>query len=519
MVRSHVLAAVAVVGLALGATAHATTYHVSPGGSLKAIIGSLQPGDIVEIEPGTYHEVMETYIDGTPTNPIIIRGVGATRPIFDGNGLDVSGSGSVPRAVIQFEGASNVILENLELKNARNSNGNGAGIRMTGASNVTIRNCKIDYCDMGMMSDSSNYQYIYGCDVGFNGSTLYNGYSHNFYMGGDNVILRGNYIHDSLNGQNYKSRAHYNELWYNWIADSNEGEIGPVEAAETAAANSNTLVIGNTIVSKPNRTGNSMKYVIFGHDGGGAHNGTMYFYNNTCIANSTNNAFLWVDDALNQTRIVAKNNIFYGTTNVVASISNGLSISGSNNWMPTGTVIDPTKATFTSTVYGTSPGFKDAPNRDYRLTASSACVNAGTDTLTYVDGAGVSHSVAPLESYLGGQGLFPRQDNGVLDLGAYEFVATPVLAGDANFDGLVNGADYTIWADHLGATGCAPWYNGGWQVGNFNDDFVVDGNDYAIWLSHYVAGGGTIPEPATLVLVLLLLPRLGRKRRSPHSTL
>jgi len=74
--------------------------------------------------------------------------------------------------------------------------------------------------------------------------------------------------------------------------------------------------------------------------------------------------------------------------------------------------------------------------------------------------------------------------------------ANPLLAGDADGDGAVNGADYTIWADRYGQPG-------GWIDGDFNGDDEVDGADYTLWADNYGAGqaGGTAAsEPQDAVL-------------------
>jgi len=80
----------------------------------------------------------------------------------------------------------------------------------------------------------------------------------------------------------------------------------------------------------------------------------------------------------------------------------------------------------------------------------------------------------------------------------WPFSGTLVLPppGDANYDGLVDGGDYTLWADNYGSTGA------GWGGADFNGDNVTDGGDYTIWADFYGTGGGAaIPEPATLVLL------------------
>ncbi|MCX6928657.1 MAG: right-handed parallel beta-helix repeat-containing protein [Verrucomicrobia bacterium] len=229
----------------------AATYQVGATRTYHAVgsLPALNPGDSVEIDPGTYSEVKRWTAAGTAAQPITVRGVGASRPVFDAAGLNVDGAMPHPRAVFQVE-ADYLVLENLEFRNARNGN-NGAGIRVTSANNVTVRNCRITACDMGVMSDNNSNLVIEASEIASNGTSQYDGYSHNLYLGGNSATIRFCYIHDALYGQNFKTRAHYTELLYNYVADSQDGEVGLVDAVVTASPNSHAVMIGNIIVSKP----------------------------------------------------------------------------------------------------------------------------------------------------------------------------------------------------------------------------------------------------------------------------
>lgn len=355
--------------------------------TMSAVKNQLQPGDRVLIHPGTYHQAVKITAKGEIDRPILIQGVGNNKPVFDAEGLNVSGEGSVPRAIFQIEG-SNIIIDNLEFKNARNGN-NGAGIRLNQSENVIIRNSSIYHCDMGIQGGDKNTVTIENCDIGFNGTPDYNGYSHNFYMTGNAVIVRRCYIHDSLYGQNYKSRAHYNELWYNWIENSNEGEAGFVDGQDdTSRPDSHIVMIGNAIISKADRTGNKAKFVLAGSESGGSHIGTLFMFFNLLVAGNSKITFIQLDDP--KINAVIKYNLFYGGNQILSKQFPSSQVEGSDNWMPGGTSIP---EGFSQTITGQNPGFYDASNRDYRLKPESPFWKYSHSAVEYLGGDGRSHSL------------------------------------------------------------------------------------------------------------------------------
>jgi len=101
----------------------------------------------------------------------------------------------------------------------------------------------------------------------------------------------------------------------------------------------------------------------------------------------------------------------------------------------------------------------------------------------------------------------PRPVGAFPDMGADEY-GSP--AGDADYDGLVDGLDYIIWSNNY-------YQSGTWSDGDFSGDALVDGLDYIIWSNNYgfgypVSPGGAVPEPGSLLLLAAGAVVLARRR-------
>ena len=81
------------------------------------------------------------------------------------------------------------------------------------------------------------------------------------------------------------------------------------------------------------------------------------------------------------------------------------------------------------------------------------------------------------------------------------------MAGDANSDGVVDQADYTIWYNHYGQTPAT------WADGDVTGDNIVDQADYTVWYNHYGQTGSNVPEPMTMALLAIGGVAMLRRRK------
>jgi hypothetical protein len=115
-------------------------------------------------------------------------------------------------------------------------------------------------------------------------------------------------------------------------------------------------------------------------------------------------------------KIIADNNVFYGSDKIVGTI--GAGISASNNWMQASAFVP---ECFDATVQGGSPGFINPGQRDFHLNSASACRDHGLNTLVFLDGEGLSHRGTPAQEYVAPTRSRARQNDNRLDIGAFEY--------------------------------------------------------------------------------------------------
>jgi hypothetical protein len=85
-------------------------------------------------------------------------------------------------------------------------------------------------------------------------------------------------------------------------------------------------------------------------------------------------------------------------------------------------------------------------------------------------------------------------------------------SGDFNGDGLVDASDYDAWRNAFGSVSQLD--------ADGNSDRVVDAADYVVWRTHFgqavgrgagASGNDAVPEPATLLLLLMGVPAICRR--------
>ena len=404
--------------LAAGATIYpvgASRTYTSPCALAASV--SLGPGDIIEVDPGTYRDACQLTASGTALAPITLRGLAGTPPLFDATGVDLSGVGSVPRAIFQFTGGSFWVVQSLELENASNSSANGAAFRVTGgAHDILIEGVSVHDCQDGMMSDGVATVTVQASDIFHNGAG--DGFSHNFYMQGDSTTLIGNHIHDSNGGQNVKLRSRYAALLFNLIENAGNYEMDLIQGPLTSEASANAVLIGNVIV-RPTNSGNDSQVILFGTDDTTqlARNGSLYAVNNTIILQNSANRLFHTIQPVSGSEILLENNIVFATvagTALAADATTAGILLGSQNWVASDVALS---GTLTETLSGVDPGF--VSSTDYHLLSSSPSIGQGSLDATYVDETGATQSAVPAEEFLLPEGTVPRLNPGALDLGAF----------------------------------------------------------------------------------------------------
>lgn len=452
-----VLTAACLVYTRAAGPASAETYKVSDIETLAALVeGKAQPGDVIEVQPGTYmldRPRLLVTSSGTPEAPIVIRGVvrDGQRPVIDATKTHVR------NGIFFFQrGAQHVILENLELCSAQGDgrgfgqvfSRNAAGVFLE-AANITVRHCYIHHNENGLFAThDADFVIIENCDIGHNGRTehvrgdgtpLNPHRTHNFYFSSRHQIVRNCYIHDSLDGENFKSRGTNVIFAYNWVDEEVAYSVG-VDSGNQQ----NTLWLANVVVKRTYPGMNQGRLLGIG-DGTGVARGTTVALNNTFVTWFPRDLYIFTEQS-STGDVDFINNVFAGPGTHFMRVNGKGKLTGKNNWvaMAAGEIPEG----FENTTRRDEPGFVSRTGMDFHLTPSSPLIDAGVSAeeysaavrvVTQYSRQGEGATPGPLwlkaleeiekpypafEPIRKAHGYTPRKAAGAIDLGAYEFAGT-----------------------------------------------------------------------------------------------
>ena len=431
---SYALFTLAMSGVGAG-VADAAIYRVGPGKTYARphdVVSLLNPGDIVEVDGNTTYPGNLTFTrPGTAVSPIVIRGirVNGKRPILSG------GTNTVHfMTEVIGSGADHYVFEGFEVT------GGTSRCIFHQSNNLTLRDLVVRDCpahgllgaDFGSGSLTLEHSEFYGSGSGTTRHQIYMAIDEDNYPSGV-FRMRYNWVHDGRGGNNVKSRAARNEIYYNRITGAyyHELELIGVDPACCAEGlvREDSDVVGNLIVKKPPPYGPNPDFfaVRVGGDGTGQSWGRYRFVNNTFVMGAI--AAFRIFDGLQS--IEMHNNVFYRygglpvqiTRTVEAVWASGSQMSGSNNWMTTGSTEVPPAWTGTRT--GTNPRFTDASVGNYSLAAGSPLLDVGNPNPTSATAFPFPRPLYPPRFHPAGlPGAIgvanPRPIDAAIDIGAYE---------------------------------------------------------------------------------------------------
>ena len=352
----------------------------------SAVATLVADGDTVEIDAGLYTGNVAKWF----ANNLVIRGVG--------NGyahLEAAGNYAEGKAIWVIKGA-NCTVEGIEFSGCQVPDHNGAGIRQEG-KNLTLRHCYFHHNEMGILTSNdgvSDFLFEH-CEFASNGYG--DGYSHNIYVGNvHSLTMRFCYSHDAHIGHLVKSRARFNNLYYNRFTGENGDGSYEVDLPNGGQA----ILIGNIIEQSPNSQNGGI--LSFALENQSHPEQQIVLSHNTMVNDRFDGRFIQFSNATTLVKLV--NNLFLGP----GTLTQGNTA-----------VLDTTHNIRLTNIAAAM--LSDPANFEYRLLAGSPCINAGIDP-----GYFNNVPLAALNSYLHPLGNTNRWYSGSApDVGAYEHLTVP----------------------------------------------------------------------------------------------
>lgn len=459
------------------------------------------PGSVLCFPAGTRDNIKISNLNGTSTNPIIIKNNGGVTRITGLKYL-TGGIGLYNSSYIRITGTGVSNQCGSEFVETAQQ----CGIDIVGTyqgistPNGDVQNIEIDHVSVRNTDKSRDFAAGIGIHpnngVTLTGINLHHNYildtkTEGFYVGSDpnktipnngilrNVTVSYNLVKDTgFDGINVKQASnisvHHNKVINTGLINGQVDHVpeGGIQMVNSDGEIYNNLVIDSkdtginmgrrestlgTIVGKGNSTYYNNVVVRSTQQGIGSAENAPKIYNNTVISNNIG------IDATGSSAQIFDNIVVNSLTTQIRKGSTGTSV---NNYVGT-----------TASVSFANPSLDN-----YHLTSSSSvALDKGGNTFPPFD-------------YDDNQ----RPSGSQSDLGAYEYAGnstTPTITvrptstltpttrakpGDANNDNKVDGIDYSIWVSRYNQS-----TSNGYRDGDFNGDGKVDGIDYLIWLSNY----------------------------------
>jgi hypothetical protein len=252
-----------------------------------------EDGDTIEIDAGDYVGDVAIWRQDRLT----LRGSnGRTRLIAAGAAVDGKG--------IWVVRGNRTLVENIEFIGARVPDKNGAGIRFEGRY-LTVRNCRFEDNENGILGGSGEAEIeIHNSQFVRNGAG--DGYSHNLYVGGRRVVVRGSYFAEARVGHLIKSRAQETFVLYNRLSGEAGSSSYELEFPDGGVA----MVVGNLIQQGP-KTENAT-LVSFGAEGYRWPRNELYLSHNTLV-NDRQARGVFVSARAGNAVVFAVNNVLVGS--------------------------------------------------------------------------------------------------------------------------------------------------------------------------------------------------------------
>lgn len=424
----------------LSVVATGTTYRVGISRqyqSLQQVAGLLNPGDSVFVDGDqTYPGGVIFRRAGSLQNRISIKGVliNGNRPLISGGTDGVHFWTDFPYS---GPGADHYTFEGFEVTGATNR-GIFHQSKDLVLRDVVVHNCMhgILGADQGSGSCLLEYSEVYSCGSGQS--------YHQVYMAIDEVHNPGSvfrmqfcYLHDGVGGNNVKSRAERNEIYYNWIEGAYYHElelVGPDGGDEgnPRLKREDSDVVGNVFWKKVRPAGDPEFFNVtrIGGDGTGETHGRYRFVNNTFLTGSR--PVFRMFDSLESVEM--HNNVFYRIDGSGVQIMRTVEalwttgaqmIAGQNNWIQNGSTQVP--AQWTGNIFGSTPGFVNINGNNVWPSAGSPLLNAGTSSPAGPPGFPFPSPHFPPTHIPPEHALIPvgtaqlRAIIGTIDIGAFEF--------------------------------------------------------------------------------------------------